>query len=96
MTGGRVEPRAAEPISVKIPEAVRLTGLSRSRLYELMRSGDIEFAKVGSSTLILVGSLRRFVYGHVEGTSCATGPTPPAGGDEVRPRGGADGRAQRR
>lgn len=53
----------AEPISVKIPEAVRLTGLSRSRIYELMRSGDIEFAKVGSSTLILVESLRRFIQG---------------------------------
>jgi len=51
----------AEPISVKIPEAVRLTGLSRSRLYELMASGDIEYAKVGSSTLIIVESLRRFV-----------------------------------
>lgn len=50
-----------EPISVRIPEAVRLTGLSRSRLYELMKSGDIEFAKVGSSTLILVDSLRRFI-----------------------------------
>ena len=42
-----------EPISVKIPEAVRLTGLSCSRLYELMKSGDVEFAKVGRSTLIL-------------------------------------------
>jgi excisionase family DNA binding protein len=50
-----------EPISVKIPEAVRLTGLSRSRIYELMKSGDIQFAKVGSSTLILVESLREFV-----------------------------------
>jgi len=48
----------AQLISVKIPEAVRLTGLSRSRIYELMRSGDIEYAKVGSSTLILVDSLR--------------------------------------
>lgn len=54
----------AEPISVKIPEAVRLTGLSRSRIYELMKSGDIEFAKVGSSTLILVESLRRFIQSH--------------------------------
>lgn len=54
----------AEPISVRIPEAVRLTGLSRSRLYELMGSGDIEFAKVGSSTLILVESLRRFIHEH--------------------------------
>ncbi len=52
-----------EPISVKIPEAVRMTGLSRSRIYELMRSGDIEYAKVGSSTLILVDSLRSFVNG---------------------------------
>lgn len=51
----------AEPISVRIPEAVRMSGLSRSRIYELMRSGDIDFAKVGSSTLILVQSLRRFV-----------------------------------
>lgn len=48
---------AAEPISVRIPQAVRLTGLSRSRIYELMKSGDIEFAKVGSSTF---SSLRAF------------------------------------
>jgi hypothetical protein len=54
----------AEPISVKIPEAVRMTGLSRSRIYELMRSGDVEYAKVGSSTLILVESLRRLILGH--------------------------------
>ena len=53
----------AEPISVRIPEAVRLTGLSRSRIYELMKSGDIHFAKVGTSTLILVESLRDFVEG---------------------------------
>lgn len=57
----QVERPAVEPISVRIPEAGRLTGLSRSRLYELMKSGDIEFAKVGSSTLILVDSLRRFI-----------------------------------
>ena len=58
----RNAPAPLEPISVKVPEAVRLTGISRSRIYELMRSGDIEFAKVGSSTLILVESLRRFVH----------------------------------
>jgi excisionase family DNA binding protein len=52
-----------EPISVRIPEAVRLTGLSRSRIYELMKSQDLEYVKVGSSTLILVESLRRFIEG---------------------------------
>jgi excisionase family DNA binding protein len=51
----------AEPISVRIPEAVRLTGLSRSRIYELMKSRDIEFVKVGSSTLIPFESLRAFI-----------------------------------
>jgi excisionase family DNA binding protein len=60
----RHNPAATEPISVKIREAVRLTGLSRSRIYELMRSGDIQFAKVGSSTLILVESLRLFIDAH--------------------------------
>lgn len=50
-----------EPISVRIPDATRLTGLSRSRLYELMKNGDIEYIKVGASTLVLVSSLRRFV-----------------------------------
>lgn len=51
----------AEPISIKIPEAVSMTGLSRSRIYELMKSGDIQYAKVGSSTLILVDGLRAFL-----------------------------------
>ena len=61
MNEPKVGCRSAEPISVRIPEAVRLTGLSRSRIYELMASGDIAFAKVGSSTLILVQSLRMFI-----------------------------------
>jgi excisionase family DNA binding protein len=50
-----------EPISVRVPEALRLTGLSRSRLYELLGSGEIEFVKVGASTLVLVESLRAFI-----------------------------------
>jgi len=54
-------PPPLEPISVRIPEAIRLTGLSRSRLYELMKSREIEFVKVGSSTLIPFESLRGFI-----------------------------------
>jgi hypothetical protein len=38
-----------------------------------MKSGDVEFAKVGSSTLIIVESLRRFVDGH-KMRSCAGQP----------------------
>jgi len=50
-----------DPISVRVPDAVRLTGLSRSRLYELMRSGDIEYVKVRGSTLIPYDGLRTFI-----------------------------------
>lgn len=50
-----------DPISVRLPEAVRLTGLSRSRLYELIKAGEVEIAKVGASTLVLYDSLRDFV-----------------------------------
>lgn len=62
-TSSGIRPPVAEPISVRVPDACRLTGLSRSRLYELMKSGEVEYVKVGSSTLILMESLRRFIAG---------------------------------
>ena len=52
---------AAAPISLRIPEAIRMTGIRRSRLYELMRDGEIDYAKDGSSTLILFESLKAYV-----------------------------------
>ncbi|NJS13651.1 MAG: helix-turn-helix domain-containing protein [Sphingopyxis sp.] len=55
------EPTKADPISVRMPDAVRLTGLSRSKMYQLIAAGDIETAKVGRSTVILVQSLREFI-----------------------------------
>jgi predicted site-specific integrase-resolvase len=55
----------AEPICIRIPEAVRITGLSRSRIYELMKSGDIRYVKVASSTLILMESVRSFLLGRL-------------------------------
>lgn len=56
--------RPADPICVRVADAVRLTGISRSRLYELMKSGDIEVVKVGASTLIPYDGLRAFVERH--------------------------------
>lgn len=52
---------ALEPITVRVPDAIRMTGLSRSRLYELLRDREIEHIKVGTSTLILVASIRAWV-----------------------------------
>lgn len=50
-----------EPISVRIPTAIAMTGLSRSRIYELIACGEIEIAKDRRSTLIIVASLRAAV-----------------------------------
>lgn len=50
-----------EPISVRVAAAVKLTGLSRSKIYELIQSGDIEVVKVGRSTLLPFRSLRRLI-----------------------------------
>lgn len=50
-----------EPLCVRIPAAVRLTGIGRSKLYQLIRAGEIEMIKVGASTLIPMSSLRSFI-----------------------------------
>jgi excisionase family DNA binding protein len=38
-----------------------MIGLSRSKLYEFIKTGDIEVIKVGRSTLIPVDSLQQFI-----------------------------------
>ena len=53
--------RKIEPFTVRVSTAVRLTGLSRSRIYELIRSGDLETIKVGRATLIPFRSLKSLV-----------------------------------
>jgi len=50
-----------EPLTVRISTAVRITGLSRSRIYELIQSGDLESVKVGRATLIPFKSLKALI-----------------------------------
>jgi predicted DNA-binding transcriptional regulator AlpA len=52
-----------EPISVRIATAVKLTGTSRSVLYELIGAGAIETRKIGQSTFVLYRSLKRLLDG---------------------------------
>lgn len=52
-----------EPLTVRIPMAMQLTGLSRSRLYRLMQSGELKAIKIGRSTLISFESLKKLVRG---------------------------------
>lgn len=52
-----------EPVSVRIATAVKLTGIGRSTLYELIKSGEIETVKIGRSTLIPYRCLKKLVGG---------------------------------
>ncbi|MDH2134964.1 helix-turn-helix domain-containing protein [Sphingobium yanoikuyae] len=47
-----------EPLTVRISTAVRITGLSRSRIYELIQAGDLDTVKVGRATLVQYASLK--------------------------------------
>ncbi len=60
----RSDPRDwIEPISMRIPDACRFTGISRSTLYLLIGRGEIEIIKLGNSTLVITESLRRLIEG---------------------------------
>jgi excisionase family DNA binding protein len=50
-----------DPITVSVSEAVRLTGLSRSKLYVEMAAGRLNFLKVGDRRLIRVSALHEFL-----------------------------------
>lgn len=52
---------ALEPITVRLPDVMRMTGLGRSKIYELIASGDIETIKIGRCTLFPVESLHRLI-----------------------------------
>jgi hypothetical protein len=50
----------APPEYARIPEACCRYGLSRSRLYLLAGEGAVRFVKVGSATLVDLGSVRAY------------------------------------
>ncbi len=51
------------PIAFTISDAVKASGMARSRIYEEMRAGRIEARKAGRRTLILASSLAAFLAG---------------------------------
>ena len=55
---GRAWEKKIEPLTVRISTAVRITGLSRSRIYELIQAGDLDTVKVGRATLVQYASLK--------------------------------------
>lgn len=50
-----------EPITVTISEAVRASGLSRTKLYELIGAGRVNSVRVGTRRLVIFESLKSFL-----------------------------------
>ncbi|MEZ5695299.1 MAG: helix-turn-helix domain-containing protein [Sphingomonadaceae bacterium] len=50
-----------EPLCVKVNDAARMIGVGRTKLYELISSGEIETIKIGKATRITTESLHRLV-----------------------------------
>lgn len=48
-----------EPMTVTIPTAVRISGLGRTKLYELIAEKQVESITVGTRRLIVLASLKR-------------------------------------
>lgn len=46
---------------MRIPEACRYTGISRSSLYLLIARGEVEIIKMGASMLVITESLKRLI-----------------------------------
>ena len=50
-----------QPLTLRIREACRLTGIGRSKLYLHIKEGHVEVVKVGSMSLIPMKSLEQFL-----------------------------------
>ncbi|QFT77426.1 helix-turn-helix domain-containing protein [Erythrobacter sp. THAF29] len=50
-----------EPICVRVNDAARMIGVGRTKLYELISSGELETVKIGKATRIMTASLHKLV-----------------------------------
>ena len=53
-----------KPLTVRIREACRMTGIGRSKFYELIQEGSIEVIKVGGMTLVPIAELEALLAMH--------------------------------
>ncbi|HEX2526923.1 MAG TPA: helix-turn-helix domain-containing protein [Geminicoccus sp.] len=52
-------------ISVRIEDAVKMTGISRTVLYELIKTNELETVKIGRARLVPITSLKALVSRNV-------------------------------
>lgn len=54
---------SVDPLAVRVDVACRLTGLGRTTIYELLKSGKLRSVKVGRARLIDKASVRALLNG---------------------------------
>ena len=50
-----------EPICVRVNDAARMIGIGRTKLYELIATGELETVKIGKATRVTTASLHDLV-----------------------------------
>ena len=55
------EPQQTRPIAISPAEAARLVGLGKTKLYEVMGTGELPFLKIGTRRLIRVTDLEAWI-----------------------------------
>jgi len=50
-----------EPLAVSIADAVHISGIGRSSLYEAVKRGDLPIRKAGRRTLVLTQDIRSWL-----------------------------------
>ena len=50
-----------EPICVRVNDAARMIGVGRTKLYELIATGEVETVKIGKATRITTASLHELI-----------------------------------
>lgn len=58
-----ISPEQVTPFGLSIAAAMQATGgvLSRTRLFDLIRKGEVDARKIGKRTIVLPGSLRDYI-----------------------------------
>lgn len=59
---------APYPLTVRLSEACRITGMGRTKLYALIKKGEIVTVKIGRVTLIPVSSIETMLERHTRST----------------------------
>ncbi len=54
-------------MTLTVNEAVEASGISRTRLYQYMKDGELPVVKLGARTLIRPVDLEKFINDHVTG-----------------------------